>query len=121
MELKPANYWSNTIARVGPLLALVLVYTFFAVADGMQPNGGQFTSLRNLQAMLISSAPVVTAALGMTIIIISGGIDLSAGTAVALCATVLAWVLNHDGPIAAALIACVVAGCIAGCVNGILI
>jgi ribose transport system permease protein len=121
MKSKPRNYWSNTIARLGPLLALVLVFTFFAVADGLQPNGGQFTSLRNLQAMLISSAPVVTAALGMTIIIISGGIDLSAGTAVALCATVLAWVLNHDGPIAAALIACVIAGCIAGCVNGILI
>jgi ribose/xylose/arabinose/galactoside ABC-type transport system permease subunit len=39
---------------------------------------------------------VAIAALGMTIIIISKGIDLSAGTALALCATTLAWGLRED-------------------------
>src|SRR5215203_5711288 len=118
MESKNPKYWSNVVARLGPLLALVLVFTFFAVTDALQPNGGQFTSLRNFQAMLVSSAPVVTAALGMTIIIISGGIDLSAGTAVALCATVMAWVLNKNGPVELALVLCILTGCLAGCVNG---
>jgi ribose transport system permease protein len=121
MQEKQHRHWSSLIGRLGPLLALVLVYTFFAVMDALQPSGGQFTSLRNFQAMLIASAPVVTAALGMTIIIISGGIDLSAGTSVALSATVLAWVLDHKGPIALALPLCVLTGCAAGCVNGLLI
>ena len=85
------------------------------------PTAAGFCRCRNLQAMLISSAPVVTAALGMTIVIIAGGIDLSAGTAVALCATVMAWVLNEGGPIELALILCVLTGCVAGGVNGILI
>jgi ribose transport system permease protein len=39
---------------------------------------------------------VAVAALGMTVVIISGGIDLSAGTALSLSATVLAWGLRED-------------------------
>jgi ribose/xylose/arabinose/galactoside ABC-type transport system permease subunit len=68
MEKNRTMHWRSLLGRLGPLLALVLVFSFFAVTDALQPNGGQFTSLRNLQAMLVSSAPVVTAALGMTII-----------------------------------------------------
>jgi ribose transport system permease protein len=121
MNQERSKLWSSIATQLGPLLALVLVFTFFAVTDYLQPNGGQFTSLRNLQAMLVSSAPIVIAALGMTLIIISGGIDLSAGTAVALCATIMAWVLLHTGPIALALLLCVVVGCLAGCINGVII
>jgi ribose/xylose/arabinose/galactoside ABC-type transport system permease subunit len=106
---------------LGPLLALVLVFTFFAVADWLQPEGGRFMSLRNLQTMLISSAPVMVAALGMTVVIIAGGIDLSAGTAVALCATVMAWVLKAGGPIELALACSVLTGCAAGFANGAMI
>src|SRR5947209_6317584 len=113
--------WTFLAGQFGPLLALILVFLFFAVTDALQSSGGRFLSLRNLQAMLISSAPVVTAALGMTVVIIAGGIDLSVGTAVALCATMLAWVLKQGGPIEIALICCVLTGCAAGCINGIMI
>src|SRR3954452_11313459 len=102
-------------SQFGPLLALLLVFFFFAVADALQPGGGRFLSLRNLQSMLISSAPVVVGALGMTVIIVAGGIDLSAGTAFSLSATVLAWVLQQGGPIELAIVACVLTGCAAGC------
>jgi len=121
MDAPRANSWKQLILKLGPLLALVLVFTFFAVADYLQPSGGRFMSLRNLQAMLISSAPVVMAALGMTVVIIAGGIDLSAGTAVALSATVMAWVLNQGGPIQLALALCMLTGCVAGAINGLLI
>jgi ribose/xylose/arabinose/galactoside ABC-type transport system permease subunit len=39
---------------------------------------------------------VAVAALGMTVIVISGGIDLSVGSAIALSATVLAWGIHND-------------------------
>jgi ribose/xylose/arabinose/galactoside ABC-type transport system permease subunit len=113
--------WSNLAAQLGPLLALVLVFFLFAFLDWLQEDGGRFLTLRNLQAMLVSSAPVVVGALGMTIVIISGGIDLSAGTTVSLCATVLAWILLRGGPIELALVCCVLTGCTAGCVNGLMI
>src|SRR5919108_1312156 len=114
--MKPprAKVWTLLAGQVGPLLALALVFLFFAVTDAAQPNGGRFTSLRNLQTMLVSSAPVVVGALGMTVVIIAGGIDLSAGTAIALCATVMAWVLDQGGPVELALVCCVLTGCAAG-------
>jgi ribose/xylose/arabinose/galactoside ABC-type transport system permease subunit len=115
------NLRSLLTSRFGPLLALLLVFFLFAVLDAAQPGGGRFLSLRNIQAMLVSSAPVVVAALGMTVIIIAGGIDLSAGTAVSLSATVLAWVLLQNGPIELALLCCVLSGCVVGIVNGGLI
>ncbi len=121
MNTRRANVWSLLAGQFGPLLALVLVFFFFALTDAAQPGGGRFLSLRNLQTMLVSSAPVVVAALGMTVVIIAGGIDLSAGTAVALCATVMAWVLKQGGPIELALVCCLLTGCAAGSVNGALI
>jgi ribose/xylose/arabinose/galactoside ABC-type transport system permease subunit len=121
MEKPRSKLWNLLAGQFGSLLALVLVFFFFAVVDAAQPGGGRFLSLRNLQAMLISAAPVVTAALGMTVVIIAGGIDLSVGTGVALCATVLAWVLDHGGSIELAILACVLTGCAAGSVNGMMI
>jgi len=106
---------------LGPFLALGLVVLFFAVADGMRENGGSFLTQRNFSTIAVQTATVAVAALGMTIVIISGGIDLSAGTAVALCATVLAWFLKQGwNPLFAVLIA-VGTGSIAGALNGVLI
>jgi ribose/xylose/arabinose/galactoside ABC-type transport system permease subunit len=121
MMTRGGNLLTLLASKFGPLLALVLVFLFFAVADAAQEDGGRFLSLRNLQTMLIASAPVVVAALGMTVVIIAGGIDLSAGTAVALCATVMAWVLQQGAPIELALACCLLVGCAAGSVNGIMI
>src|SRR6476620_11144333 len=110
--------WSLLTGQLGPLFALLLVFCFFAIGDRAQQGGGQFLTMRNLQTMLAASAPVVVAGLGMTLIIIAGGIDLSAGTAISLCATVLAWCLNHGWSIELALLCCVLTGCIVGVVNG---
>ncbi len=81
---------------LGPFLALGIVVLFFAVADSMQDDGGAFMTVRNFRTISAQTATVAVAALGMTVIIIAGGIDLSAGTALALCATVLAWSLKED-------------------------
>src|SRR6187200_2684815 len=121
MNPERGNLWKLLLAQFGPLLALLFVFVLFAVLDAMQPDGGQFRSLRNLQTMLISSAPVMVAALGMTVIIIAGGIDLSVGTAVSFCATVMAWMLLHGWPVELTIGWCLLTGCIVGCTNGILI
>src|SRR5436189_5266667 len=91
--------WTLLTGQLGPLFALLLVFCFFAIGDRAQQGGGQFLTLRNLQTMLVASAPIVVAGLAMTIIIIARGIDLSAGTAISLCGTALARPLNHVWPI----------------------
>src|SRR3954465_5956845 len=121
MNALRSKAWTLLTGQLGPLFALLLVFCLFAIGDAFQQGGGQFLTLRNLQTMLAASAPVVVAGLGMTIIIIAGGIDLSAGTAISLCATVLAWALNSGWPIELALFCCVLTGCVVGIVNGSLI
>ncbi len=111
----------RVLSDLGPLLALVAVVLFFSIADATRPFGGSFTSWRNLSVVLAQTATVAVAALGMTLIIIAGGIDLSAGTALALAATVLAWCLRADYGVAVALLACVATGAVCGLVNGALI
>jgi len=115
------KWLSRMLNALGPLLALALVITFFAVADAQQEDGGAFLTQRNFRAIAGSAATVAIAALGMTVIIISGGIDLSAGTAVALCATVLAWCLRADMAAPLALLLAIGTGCATGLVNGVLI
>jgi len=125
---QPATYrqsgprfdWRAWLTRLGPLLALLVVTLGFAVADQIWGQG-RFIEIRNLRVILVFAAPVAVAALGMTLIIITGGIDLSAGTASMLCATVLACALNQDFPVLAAVLLAVATGGCCGALNGLFI
>ncbi len=87
----------NVLSSVlGPFLALGIVILFFGVADWIKLGNDTFLSKQNFRTITVSTATVAVAALGMTVVIIAGGIDLSAGSAIALCATVLAWGLKED-------------------------
>ncbi len=88
-----------------PLLALVLVYLLFAA---LSPE--TFARPINLVTMARQTVVVGIAAAGMTLIIVSGGIDLSVGSSVALTTVVLARALNAGlSPVTAALLGVVVA------------
>ncbi|MCP4192721.1 MAG: ABC transporter permease [Planctomycetaceae bacterium] len=105
----------------GPLLALVAVVGVFGIADSVQDGGGTFLTLRNFQVILAQTAVIAVAALGMTLIIVSGGIDLSAGTGLILSATVLAWALDNGYSAYFAVGLCLLVGCLCGLLNGVLI
>jgi ribose transport system permease protein len=105
---------------IGPLLALVVVIIGFAIGDHIWGTG-RFTEVRNARVILVQTAPVAVAALGMSLIIIIGGIDLSAGTAAMLCATVLACSLNKGFPVTNAVLITLVTGSACGLFNGLLI
>jgi ribose transport system permease protein len=123
-EGAPANNsrssWWLWLQALGPLLALVMVTLGFALADQVWGQG-RFSEMRNFRVVLVQAAPVAVAALGMTLIIISGGIDLSAGTASMLCATVLAWLLSAEYSVYVAVGAALGAGALCGLINGVLI
>ena len=82
--------WGNTLGR---FLALILVFAFFAV----MVEDGKFYTLRNLENILRQSCVYATAGLGMTMVIIAAGIDLSAGSLIALSVVAVSWVLNLSG------------------------
>ncbi len=90
-------HWGRLWGLLGPFIALATVVLLFSIADSwMNGEKATFFTGRNLTTVAAQTATVAVAALGMTVIIIAGGIDLSAGTAIALCATVLAWCLKED-------------------------
>jgi ribose transport system permease protein len=81
------------LTRLGPMIGLVFVLALFSV---LRPR--TFATVENAQLMLIQTAVVGTAALGMTLVIISGGIDLSVGSNIALVTVVTALLLNENWP-----------------------
>ena len=133
---------SNLAWSLGPLLGLVVVSLIFgaieyqvATDEGREP---QFFTSQSVQVVLNHASLIGVAALGMTLIIIAGGIDLSAGTAIALTATVIAWIYREGfegmadwrdtSPVLATLVLSALAitggvltGCLCGFVNGGLI
>ena len=112
-----APRWRRSMNTFGPLLALLVVYAVFAA---IAPPS--FTTTRNLETILRQTTIVGMAALGMTLVIICGGIDLSVGSIVALSTAVIATFLQTCGfgPLQAAL-GGVVAGALCGLVSGALI
>jgi ribose transport system permease protein len=112
----PDHMRKRLIATFGPLAGLALVFSLFAIA-----GPGSFSSPGNLETIARQTAIVGTAALGMTLVIIAGGIDLSVGSVVALVTVVVAAFLRIGvSPLVAAL-AGLAAGALCGVVNGLLI
>jgi ribose/xylose/arabinose/galactoside ABC-type transport system permease subunit len=107
---------SEKRAEAGVLLALVVISVLFAFLIGPQ-----FFRAANLELMARQTAIVCVAALGMTMVIVSGGIDLSVGSVISLSTVVTALALRaNTGPLAAAMGA-VAAGALCGLINGLLI
>jgi ribose/xylose/arabinose/galactoside ABC-type transport system permease subunit len=104
------------LKRFGPLLGLALVYLFFAIVG---PDA--FATTRTLETIARQTAIVGTAALGMTMVIISGGIDLSVGSIVALASVVVALSLSGGAGPAGAIGAAAAAGALCGLLTGVLI
>ena len=100
--------------KLGPWIALVVLVVVSALTSE------HFLKPQNLLNILRQVSYTGIIALGMTFIIIAGGIDLSVGSAVALvgCATMLA--LNQYG-VAVAVAAALGAGIVAGALNGTII
>lgn len=108
---------ARTLVDVGgPLIGLVFVATLFGMMIGPQ-----FFAPANLDLLARQTAIVCTAALGMTMVIVSGGIDLSVGSLVALSTVAIALLLRSDVSPAVAALGGIGAAAACGVVNGVLI
>jgi ribose transport system permease protein len=101
---------------IGPLLGLLAVYLLFAFV-----GPSTFFSISTVQAIVRQSAIVGVTAIGMTIVIIGGGIDLSVGSIVALTTVCIAFTLQAGFSPLLALLAAIVVGISCGLFNGVLI
>jgi fructose transport system permease protein len=101
------------VAQLGPLIALVLACLFFAT------QSDQFLEPRNFSLIIQQVMVIGTLAIGQTLIILTAGIDLSCGTAMALGSIVMTKMAvdNNVPPLLAILLG--IATCmLVGFVNG---
>jgi ribose transport system permease protein len=115
-SIRDAQNWLTWLNKFGPILALFFVYGFFVVLNA------KITSLTAVETMVQQTVIVGVSAIGMTLVIIAGGIDLSAGSVIAMSSVVVAWLMDSLGfsPLAAA-VGGVIAGLLWGLVNGTII
>jgi ribose transport system permease protein len=101
---------------LGPLVALAATYALFAAQAP-----ATFTRASNLVTMARQTTVVAIAAVGMTIVIVSGGIDLSVGSAVAFTTVVVAATLKAGHGPGVAVLAGVAAATASGAACGAMV
>ena len=101
---------------LGPLAALCLVYLLFVA---LRPDS--FAGVAVLSTMVRQTVVVGICAVGMTLVIVHGGIDLSVGSAVALTTVVVAALLKRGHGPGVAVLGGIGASAACGLVNGVLI
>ena len=106
------------LRSLGPVVGLVAVIMGFALLSGAPER---YLSLNNLRVVLAQTVIVAIGAIGMTMIIISAGIDLSVGSVVALTSVVTALALKSSWSPLAAVATSILVGSLVGVANGLAI
>jgi ribose/xylose/arabinose/galactoside ABC-type transport system permease subunit len=83
--------------------------------------GRAFWSTTNLSSVLLNAAIATIPAIGMTLVIITAGIDVSIGALVGVVATVAGLGFEHGWPFVAVIVAAIVVGIAGGALNGAVI
>ena len=111
-----AVFRSDAIQRVMAFSALIVIAVGFSLASPY------FRTFDNFVGILLSTAVNGVLALGVTFIIITGGIDLSVGTVLTFSAVMTGvFITNWHLPIPVGILGGVLAGGLAGLVNGVLV
>ncbi|HMD52736.1 MAG TPA: hypothetical protein VKG62_08465, partial [Solirubrobacteraceae bacterium] len=103
------------LGKAGPFIGLALVIALLAIPPQTRAH---FLSYHNFKIILTQTVIVSIGALGMTLIIISGAIDLSVGSTVALTGVVAALLIQRGWGAAAVTAAAVGIGGLIGLLNG---
>lgn len=101
--------------NLGTILALIILMVFVSI---LNPTFLQANNLMNLMRQLIINGFI---ALGMTFVILTGGIDLSVGSTLALTSAIFAGLLQNGMNTGLAILVSVGLGLVLGLINGILI
>jgi ribose transport system permease protein len=102
------------VRRLGILFGFIVVYGVFALLNH------QFMTVANLTAVALQSSINAIIAIGMTLVIISAGIDLSVGSIAGLASVVAATVMATQG-LGLGIATGLAVGLLAGAINGVLI
>lgn len=104
------------LIRNSMVLVLLVVIAYFTY------ESSRFATASNLRTILIAAAPFALVALGQTLVILTGGIDLSVGSVIAVSAmTGAKVVVGHPERLWLAVAAAIGVGIVAGLINGLIV
>jgi rhamnose transport system permease protein len=119
--MTPAQRWlirlRGLLARWEVFLLLVLIGTFICGAQSSR----YFLTSSNISIALAGVTPAAIVALPMTLIIVTGEIDISVGSIIGLCAASMAVCIEHGLPVELAMVLGIVIGTLAGLINGLIV
>ena len=113
--------WTRTrleelLIRNSMVIVLLLVMFYFSY------ESARFATLPNAKTILIAAAPFALVAFGQTLVILTGGIDLSVGSIIAVSAMTGAKIIvDHPDQLWLAVAAAIGVGTLAGLINGLII
>lgn len=118
--VRPAQRWLDAAQDL--LVRHIMIVVMLGIVAFFAYRSARFATPDNLLTILIAAAPFALIALGQTLVILTGGIDLSVGSVIAASAMAAAWTAKAfgDNPVLP-LLAAVLVGLLAGAVNGIVV
>lgn len=114
-EVKDINYVKLVLDKLKPLLGLFLLCLILSI---LSPN---FLSFTNLFNVLRQTSIIAIPAIGMTFVILTGGIDLSIGSVAAFVGVIVSLMLKKEVNMALVLFAGLGLGSLIGAVTGLTI
>jgi len=108
----------HLLAKGGPFIGLILVIVLFSLPTETREF---FLTYHNFKIIFTQTVIVAIGAIAMTMIIVSGGIDLSAGSSIAFTSVVGALLIQREFGTIPTVILVLTAGAIIGLVNGTMI
>jgi len=108
----------NTMKYMSELTTVIALIILMAVITIINSN---FLTANNLLNLLLQVTSNALIAFGMTFVILTGGIDLSVGSILALSSARTAGLLGSGMPVTLAILISLILGCILGMMNGLLI
>ncbi len=113
---KRIDYGDTWIQRYGAFAFLILMF----IGNSIFTNN--FFSFQTVWLLIIQAFPIIVCGLGMTVVIASGGIDISAGAVMAFSGTIMAALMVTLGlPLPICILACLIAALAVGAFNGFII
>jgi len=103
------------------LVLIVFVFSMMKLDQVSFFGRGHFLSPDSIINLLRTAAPILTLSGAFTLLMISGNIDLSVGSAMSLSAVVFAWMILNGFSFLPALVITLVMGLVMGCLNGALV
>ena len=100
---------------------LALIGIILATALVMSQLSPYFLSGGNLRSVLVGLVPGAIMAVGMAVLLASGGFDLSVAAVMALCGTIAAWLTVQGVPVPMAILLTLLLGLLIGSGNGALV